>query len=625
VLSFGPFQIDARDRVLRRDGAELPLTLKAAETLLVLVENAGHVVEKDALLSRVWPGTFVEESTLAQNILTLRKTLGKQASGEEYIGTVPKRGYRFDASVSISGQAAQASLRVVPLKDRQAHALRHRWLLLVVAGLVALTVIGLIALRSREKHQGGLQERPIRLAVMPLTNLSGDTSQEYLSEGLTEELITQLGSLNPQRLSVIARTSAMSYRNTTKDAREIGSELSVDFLVSGSVRREKGRIRVSAQLVRVSDQSNLWTANYDREFENILALENDVARSVASQIALRLTPEGAARLEEPRPVDPQAYESYLKARHFWNRRTPETIAKAIDLFRQAIARDPGYARAHSAVADCFAVRFIYSQTRGADDLREARGEANRALELDPSLGEAHATLAYSYFYDWDFPRAEAEFQNSIRLAPRYATAHQWYGEYLRFMNRQQEAIAESNRALEIDPLSPIINVEAALPYYYMGNNDRAIMQLRRSIDLDPYFASAHGHLAMALDAKSYYQEALQECLAAKALGDSPWIEGELGVIYAHLGRTEEARTILRTFEDPGTGGHPVVFPAEIYVALGDGRQALVELERAFAIHHPLLIGLAVDPRFKPLSGDPRFQALLRRIGFPNSTDGRLHN
>jgi TolB-like protein/DNA-binding winged helix-turn-helix (wHTH) protein/Tfp pilus assembly protein PilF len=617
VYSFGPFRVDAQDRVLWRDREEVSLTLKAAETLLVLLENAGHVVEKDVLLSRVWPDTFVEESTLAQNILTLRKTLGKQASGEEYIGTVPKRGYRFEGAVAKADEEAIAT-SVAPAVGQATTSTKLGWRLLSgVAAFAVLAGTGLFALRHRERPQPGPVEARVRLAVLPFTNLGDDPSQEYLSDGLTEELITQLGSLDSDRLSVIARTSAMLYRNTSKDARAIGRELSVDFILAGSVRREGGRIRVSMQLVRVSDQSNLWAANYDRELRNILAVESDVARSVASQISLRLSPEAAARLEEPRPLDPQAHENYLKARHFWDRRTPETIEKAMNLLQQAIARDPGYARAHAALADCFVIRFIYSQTSGADALRQARAEANRALELDPSLGEAHATLAYSYSYDWDFQKAEAEFQNSIRLTPRYATAHQWYGEYLQYMNRQQEAIAESNRALEIDPLSPIINVEAALPYYYMGDYKRAVAQLRRTIDLDPYFASAHGHLARVLDAKGNYQEALQECLAAKVLSDAPWIESELGVIYAHLGRTEDARRILQTFTRNRIVGRSARAPAELYLALGDTERAFSELQQAFADHDPLLAGIAISPRLRPLRSDPRFQELLHRIGFPD--------
>lgn len=603
--------------MLRRGEVELPLTLKAAETLLVLLEHAGHVVEKDALLSRVWPNTFVEESTLAQNILTLRKILGKQANGEDYIGTVPKRGYRFDAPVQSGSPQAAASSAAPAAGQMPVAATWRPWVFGSVAAVAVFALVALIALRNRARPAEAPAERRIRLAVLPFANLSGDPNQDYLSSGLTEELITQIGTLSPERLAVIARTSAMRYRDTSKDTRQIGQELGVDYLLGGSVRREGHRIRVSAQLIRVSDQSNLWAANYDRALQHILALESDVARSVASQIALRLSPEEVARLEEPRPLDPGAYENYLKARHFWNRRTPESIAKAIDLLQQAIARDPNYARAHAALADCFVIRFIYSQTSGADALRHARAEANRALELDPGLGEAHATLAYSYFYDWDFPKAEAEFQSGIRLAPRYATAHQWYGEYLRYMNREQEAIAESNRALEIDPLSPIINVEAALPYYYMGDYERAIAQLRRAIDLDPYFASAHGHLARLLDTKGMYQEALQEALAAKALGDAFWIEVELGMVYAHLGRTEDARRILGTFKSRRIGGGPATAPAEVYLALGDREQALSELEQAFARHEPLLVGLRVDPRFKPLRNDPRFQGLLRQMRFPN--------
>jgi TolB-like protein/DNA-binding winged helix-turn-helix (wHTH) protein/Tfp pilus assembly protein PilF len=612
---FGPFRIDAEDRILWRDDKEVPLTRKAAETLLFLLENAGHVVEKEALLTHVWPDTFVEESTLAQNILTLRKTLGKQSNGQEYIGTVPKRGYRFEAAVAKEAEGRIFS-SVTPKPEKA--PVRSWWPWTVATGVVAFVLLLGVAFSltwHRNPIQRGKIETRVRLAVLPFTNLGGDASQEYLSEGLTEEMITQLGSLNPDRLAVIARTSAMIYRNTSKDARQIGQELNVDFLLGGSVRLEGARIRVSTQLVRVSDQSTLWAANYDRDLRNILALENDVARSVASQIALRLTPEKAAFLEEPHPLDPEAYENYLEARHFWNRRTPETISKAIQLLQRAIARDPAYAQAHAALADCFVIQFIYSQTSGADALRKARAEANKALELDSSRGEPHATLASSYLYDWDFPNAEVEFQNSIRLAPRYATAHQWYAEYLSFMGREQEAITEYNRALEIDPLSSAINVEAALPYYYLGDNDRAIAQLRRTIDLDPYFASAHGHLAMALDAKGIYQEALQECLAAKALGDAPWIEITLGLVYAHLGRTADTRKVLQILKGPPTGG-PASGADMLFFALGDTEGTLRGLEKEVAAHNPLLVGLAVNPQYKSLRKHPRFQEILRLIGFP---------
>lgn len=603
---FGPFQIDAKERVLRRDGLELPLTLKAAETLLVLLQNAGHAVEKDAIISRVWPNTFVEESTLAQNILTLRKTLGKQASGLEYIATVPKRGYRFDASVSINGDAPNPALPGAARKEAPVSSSLSQVLRLGLLILAGLGSIALVALWFRGRPTPRVAETRIRLAVLPFANLSEDPKQEYLSEGLTDEMITQIGALDPDRLAVIARTSAMAYRNTSRTAHEIGRELNVDFLLEGSVRGDQDRIRVSTRLIRTSDQSSLWTADYDRDLRDILTLESDLSRSIATQIALHLSAEQASRLQAARPVDAQAYELYLKGRHFWNRRTPDTINKAIELLQQAIARDPSYARSHAALADCYVILSIYrAATPVTESLRLAQAEANRALELDPTLGEAHATLAYSYFYDWNFPAAEAEFQRSLHLTPRYATAHQWYAEYLRMMNRQEDAIAESDRALEIDPLSPIINVEAALPYYYRGENDKAAAQLLRTIDLDPYFASAHGHLCRVYNASGEYRRALQECLAAKALGDANWMEVDLADAYVHLGRPEKAREILRA-----------VHNAEIYPALGDKQRALAELDRAVAAHEPTLVGMKVDPRLAPLRNEPRFQAMLRRIGFP---------
>ena len=608
VYCFGPFRLDAADRLLSRDGVEIPLTLKATEILLVLLQNSGHVVEKNALLARVWPHTFVEESTLAQNILTLRKTLGNQANKTDYIHTVPRRGYRFEAPVAINDEAEIALLSQPQPKGV---ARRRSPTYLLPLGLAILAVLILIAAATFSRGvKPNLRptESRMRLAVLPFSNLSGQASEDYLSEGLTEEMITQIGSLDPDRLAVIARTSAMVYRNTTRTARDIGRELNVDFLLEGSVRRDQDRVRVSTQLIRVTDQSSLWTANYDRELRDILALESDVSRSVASQIALRLSPAQASRLEETRPLDAQAYELYMKGRHFWNRRTPETLDKAIDLLRQAIARDPEYARAHAALADGYVIMPIYRESQNVtDSLRLAQAEADRALKLDPTLGEAHATLAYVYFYQWNFAAAEAEFLTSISLTPRYATAHQWYAEYLRMVGRQQDAIAESAHALEIDPLSPIINAEAALPYYYLGQYDKAVAQLLRTVDLDPYFALAHGQLCRVYDASGEYRKAEQECLAAKALGDADWIEDSLACTYTHDGQPEKAREIARKFPH-----------SEIYVALGDKEKAFAELDRSVARHAPTLVGLKVDPHFVSVRDELRFQAILRRIGFPAS-------
>jgi TolB-like protein/DNA-binding winged helix-turn-helix (wHTH) protein/Tfp pilus assembly protein PilF len=617
VYVFGPYQLDPNQRLLFHGSAPVPLTPKALETLIVLVEKRGELVTKEELLTRVWPDTFVEEGTVVRNVSFLRKALGESCDGQEYIETHSKRGYRFVAQVHEIEQA-QVPIKKTEIvetdsasaqsKEDKVPGVRSSLSKSLVALAIAIVVFGagtVVFLRWRSSVP--TPPGKLMLAVLPFENLSTDRDQDYLGDGLTEELITQLGSLNPERLAVIARTSAIAYRNARTNVHDIGRELKVDLLLEGTVRRDGDRIRVSTQLVRVSDQSTLWTANYDRELRDVLAVESDVARSVASQIALRLSSEQSSRLADARPVDAQAYELYLKGRLFWNRRTPESIDKAIDLLQRAIARDPSYARAHAALADCYVILSIYRTAKPVvESLKVAQEEANRALELDPTLGEAHATLAYSYLYDWNFPAAEAEFQESLRLTPRYATAHQWYAEYLRMMNRQQEAIAESDRALEIDPLSPIINVEAALPYYYLGQNDKAAAQLLRTIDLDPYFASAHGHLCRVYDARGEYRQALQECLAAKALGDANWIEDDLARTYVHTGQAEKARAILRK-----------VPYSEIYLALGDKRTAMAELERSFAEHEPTLVGMKVDPRLAPLRDEPRFQAMLRRIGFPN--------
>lgn len=616
LYEFGPFRLDVRERLLTRDGAAVPLTPKAFETLLALIENAGHVLEKDDLLKRVWPDTFVEESTLAKNIFTLRKTLGDDQDGAQFIETVPKVGYRFVSAVrrAVPKEAATASVR--PEIKPAARTLRN-WAIAGVAFLGILTLSAGYYFKMRAKRAADPSPAIARLAVLPLENLSGDAAQSFLSDGLTEEIITQMAELDPERLGVIARNSAMQYRNTTKSASQIGSELGVDYLLEGSVRRDGNHIRVTAQLIRARDQSHLWAASYDRDLRDVLALQTEIARAVASQVGSRLTPEDEAHSASGRSVDPEAYDLYLKARHFWNRRTADSISKAIALLQQAIVRDANYARAHAALADCYVIQHIYASAPARDALRLAEREASRALELDPFLGEAYATRAYAEVFDWNFASAETDFRKSFRLSPHYATAHQWYGEFLRTMGRQQEAIEESKRALEIDPLSSIINDEAAMPYYYLGDYDRAIAQLKRTTELDPFFATAHGHLAAVYYGKGMYSEALQEGLEAKRLADAPWIEGMLGIIETRLGHTEEAQRILATLKNGQLDSSEAVgLLASVHAAIGEKEQALAELEQAYREHSSEMVWLKVDPLLASIHSEPRYQDLLRRIGFP---------
>src|SRR5271157_3632607 len=386
-FEFGRFRLDPAEKVLFADGQPVPLTLKAFETLLALVESSGHVLEKDELLKRVWPSTFVEEGTLAQNIATLRKALGEGPDQRSYIETVPRRGYRFSAAVERveTGTAPEAPRPRV----------RRR----VIAGAAAGAVLLLAGWFAREaiRPHGGPTRGKTMLAVLPFVNLNGDDSgEDYFSNGLTEELITQLGSLEPARLGVIARTSAMQYKDSHKDVRQISQELGVDYVLEGSVRRDGDHVRVTAQLIQARDQTHLWANEYDRNLSGILALQSDVAGVVAREIQIRLTPEESARLAVAHPVDPDAYELYLKGRYFWNKRTVVAYEKAIDYFNQAIARDPQYARAYSGLADAYAL--LGSRANAKIPRRKAmplaKEAALTALKLDDSLAEAHASLAF---------------------------------------------------------------------------------------------------------------------------------------------------------------------------------------------------------------------------------------
>lgn len=616
LYEFGLFRLDVRERLLTREGVAVPLTPKAFETLLVLVENAGHVIEKDDLLKRVWPDTFVEEATLAKNVFTLRKTLGDDQNGTQFVETVPKVGYRFVAIVRKVAPEVDSGEASEPTAESPASR-SHLWRIAGAALAVALVLAGIYYSRVWSKRGAQPVRLPARLVVLPFENLGGDPAQAFFSDGLTEEMITQLAGMDPGRLSVIARNSSMQYRGSAKGAAQIGRELGVDFLLEGSVRRDGEHIRVTAQLIRARDQSHLWAQSYDRDFRNVLVLQTEISQSVALQIAGKLTAEGNALIAREREVDPAAYELYLKARHFWNHRTSDSILKAAELLQQAIERDPSYARAHAALADCYVLQHVYSAGPSWNALHLAQEEASRALELDPLLGEAYVARAYAKVFDWNFAAAEADFRKGFELSPQYATAHQWYGEYLRMMGRQQEAIEESKRALDLDPLSSIINDEAALPYYYLGDYDRAIAQLKRTLELDPYFATAHLHLGAVYDAKGMFSEALQELLEAKRLDDTPGIDSKLAITYAQLGQMEEARRILRSLKGgPSQSPAPVMMLAAIHAALGEKEDALADLQQAYREHDPSMVWLKVDPFASSLRTDPRFQAILRNIGFP---------
>lgn len=617
--SFGPFVLDPVEKRLLRDGNAVPLPPKAMDTLLALVEHHGHVMEKGELLNRVWPNTFVEEATLTQNIFTLRKALEDSPDGHEYIETVPKRGYRFVARVG-TREPGEATANAESPSHRATARRLFLWTLLV-AMVILVNAALYFRLRPRGFSPRSLATR-ITLVVLPFQNFTPDPQQEYFSDGLTEEMITQLGGLNPERLGVIARTSAMHYKGTTETASQIGRELAVDYLVEGSLRRQGSRVRISAQLIRVTDQMHLWAQDYDRDFSDYLALESEVARDIAAQIQLKLTAQPASRAS--RPLNPNAYDAYLKGRFFWNKRSEQGYLKSIEYFEQAIANDPEYAQAYSGLADAYAL--LGSNPTTAITRREAmakaRAAALKALATDETLAEAHTSLAFVYWhYDWNWQAAEKEFQRALQLNPSYPTAHHWFAYYLVSQGRIDQALEEIRRAQQADPLSVIINTDAAEMLYFAHQYDQAIEQAERALEMDSQFPLARLMLAFSYLEKHQYKAALEEAKKATQVpGAGPDVKANLAATYAAVGHAAQARALLLQLKSESERQHPskLLFSpiAQVYASLGEKDQAFAWLEKDFQNRNGGLTLIKVLPFFDSLHGDPRFAALVRRIGLP---------
>jgi TolB-like protein/Tfp pilus assembly protein PilF len=493
-------------------------------------------------------------------------------------------------------------------------------LALLTAVLAIGTYFAWQRIRPQPSAPGPVGKR-VMLAVLPLENLSRDPDQEYFSDGLTEEMITQLGRLNPERLGVIARASTVQYKGTKKRVDEIGRELGVGYILEGSVRREADRVRISAQLIRVSDQTHLWADNFERDMSHVLALQNDVARVIASEIIIKLTPEEQTRSARLRPVHPEAYDLYLKGRYFWNKRSEEGLRSGIGYFQQALEKDPTYAPAYAGLADSYVIlgSFRYGFLRPSEAVPKARAAAAKAMEIDDRFAEVHTSLGWvKTWYEFDWPGAEAEYRRALQLSPNYATAHDWYALYLAGMARNKEALDEIGRAQELDPLSPAISGTTGVCLYYARRYDEAIQQLRKTLEIDPNFAFARLWLSQAYIQKGLPKEALVELEKARALlPDSPVRLMLLGYAYGTAGKKSAARRVLSELQV--LGKRKYVSPlsrALVHAALGDKDRAFQLLEEAYQERASWLAYLRVEEMFDPLRSDPRFQDLLRRMNLP---------
>jgi len=605
VYEFDSFRIDSGERLLFRGAELIPLTPKVADTLLALLANAGHIVGKDELMKSVWPDAFVDEGGLARNISALRKALG-ESEGAQFIETVPKRGYRFIAP--LKGQAgAQAVAPAAPIRAAQT---RRRWAALA-ASAVVLSMIAFAA-----SHYRGRQ-RFSSLIVIPLQNLSGDPAQEHVADTMTEELIDTLTTI--PSLRTISFTTAMTYKGARKPLPEIARERDAGAAVEGAVKLWSDQVRIEVRLLDAGTEQSLWTGSYQGAVSDISRLESEAASSIAEAIRVKLTSAQKRQLASSRPVPAAAWMDYSRGRMFWNKRTPEGIGRAIEYFQSSIALDPGYARAHSGLADAWALL----GSAGADAypprevMPKAKEAAAKAVELDPYLAEAHTSLGYVMLsYDWDLAAARREFELAIALNPGYATAHHWYAHYWLAAGETQKALDEIGKAQFLDPQSPVINAGAGWCRYHAGRYRPAIDQYLDTFKFAPEFALAHTLLGMAYEQTEAYPDAEAEFAKARGLEGSPSLAlAGLGRVYARTGRRADAQRIAGQLEHPEPARYvPSIYIAAVYAAMGEKEKALSLTGKAIEERSDYVIYLNTDPWAEPLRADPRFRQIMRGVG-----------
>lgn len=625
---FGPFRLDPLKRRLMRDGEPVRLTPKALELLLVLVEADGRTIEKDELLEKVWAGTIVEENNLNQNITALRKSLGDSRQDSQYIATIPGIGYRFVADVkkvdvvtvrlddAMTGRAADLSpVPPVPVPSPLPvhRSFRWRYALLILIPLAAIAAVAFL-LYSREKPPAVTS-----IMVLPLTNLSGDPEQEYFADGITDALIGDLAKIGG--LQVISRTSSMHYKGTKKSLPEIAREINVDAVVEGTVQRSGDRVVIRAQLIHAATDRHLWVRDYSREMRDVLDLQSEIAQAIAREVQIKMTPAEQARFTSRHPVRPKAFDDYLQGRFlYWNRRTPDNLNKAIELFQSAIKEDPNFAQAHVGLADVYnALGTVqFSALPPVEARSRAEEAAKNALALDAQLAEAYSALGSVKHFNWKWSEAEQDFKRAIELNQNYANAHNFYAGYLMCIGRADEAIAASNRARELDPFSLSISAQRGFLLENARRYNEAIAQLRSVIEMDPNHYQAYWILGHTYAANKQFDEAIAASQKAVDLsGRTPGALAILGLAYGLADRKAEANKVLDELLKLNKTRY--VTPAalvNVYIGLGDKDKAFEWLEKAFQEKSNYVAYLKVFPIADPLRSDPRFSDLLRRVGLP---------
>jgi TolB-like protein/DNA-binding winged helix-turn-helix (wHTH) protein/tetratricopeptide (TPR) repeat protein len=633
LIRFGVFEVDLRTGELRKHGRNIKLHGQPIDVLGMLLERPGEMVTREELQKKLWPeDTFVDfDHSLNTAINKLREVLGDSADNPKYVETVPRRGYRFiypvaamsPSPVGGGDAAATVGAGLVPVpqaRERpQGAPLRKHWRLAVAAGLIVATLAALAAL-----NVAGLRERllvfvgarhgvPLQkiesIAVLPLENLSGDPEQEYFADGMTEELITTLGKIGALR--VISRQSVMHFKGSKKTLPEIARELNVEAIVEGTVQRSGQHVRITANLLHAPTDRHLWAESYERDVRDVLGLQSEIARSIASEIRVRVSPQVQARLARSRPINPEAYGAYLRGQYFWNG-TPQQLPNCVRSFQQAIDREPSFAPAYAGQALCYA-SLGFSQPP-TEVFPKVRAAATKALEIDDTLAEAHVALArVKMLFDWDWRGAETELKWAIVLNPSSSDAHFPYSNYLTAMGRFEEAFAEAKRARDLDPLSLKTNAQLGWAYMHARRYDEAIVQYIKAVELDPNGGWAPGQMPWGFTLKGDYTQAFAEYEKIGTPANDPF----LGYLYAVSGKRKEALQVAHELERLSKTQYVSQYDIAVpYAGLGDKDRALFWLNRAYEERATQMYTLNVDPWFDSLRPDPRFQDLLRRMNFP---------
>lgn len=651
---FGSFRLYPTEQQLLRGDTPIPLAPKAFEILVYLVSHSGSLVRREELMQAVWPDSFVEETNLNVNISLLRKALGTLPDGEPLIETVPRKGYRFNSPVTeeedsgsimrtmtnagapeiqLSPEVGAAALaaaatavapepvpepassadispKTLPAAKSSLSRIAVICVILLALGLATILIVS--RLRS---HSTTVSASTRSIAVLPFHGLNPNPEDEYLGLGLTDALITRLSDLHK---IIVRPVGTVKKYATTDDPLSAGKELSVDSVLDGTIQHSGDRTRVTVRLLRVSDGEELWGSEFDEKLTDMFAIEDSISQKVAGALALNLSGDEQRRLTRPFTASNDAYQLYMKGRFFWNKRTVDGVKKSLEYFQQAIAADPGYAVAYTGLADAYimAGSYGYSIMSPREAMPKAEDAAQKALSIDNSLAEAHSSLAYIKFtYDWDWAGAEKEFRQAIALNPLYDTAHHWYSHELMALGREDEAMAESRRALEISPSDTVINEHMGWTWLMMRNYDQAIQAARKALELDPDFVLAHRVAALAYMYQGNNQKAMEEFQKAVDLtrGD-PVARAYLARGYAFAGQRDKAQQIIDELEKLAKIQYiPDTELAADYAALGDSQRALEWLERSYEERASALPYLKVDRAYDSLRRDSRYADLLHRL------------